>query len=266
MQLFGLQVDMLSMQGEGIILSNLSESRSASSNCFKGMTAEEFQVLRTNLHEKGVKLIAVSKMKTPSQILEVYQWGQRIFAENRVQDLIPKYNFLPKDIEWHMIGHLQKNKVKYIVPFISMIQSVDSLGLLQEIEKRATKAGRVIDFLFQLRIAREETKYGLSESDLMRLLESKEYRQMRHVRACGVMGIATLTEDERILRQEFRRLKAAFDNLRKNYFSDDVCFREISMGMSGDFEIAIEEGSTMVRLGTLIFGERLHSTFTPGEL
>lgn len=220
------------------------------------MQAEELKRLRANLQEKGVKLIAVSKMKTPAEILEVYNAGHKVFGENKVQDLVPKYNFLPRDIEWHMIGHLQKNKVKYIVPFITMIQSVDSFGLLQEIEKRAVKVGRVIDFLFQIYIAKEETKFGMSEKELAEILDSPAFRQLKHVRACGVMGIATLTDDMKLVRDEFRTLKNIFDRVKKKYFPDDEWFREISMGMSGDYQIAIEEGSTMVRIGTLIFGER----------
>lgn len=230
------------------------------------MQTEDVKRLQTNLKEKGVLLIAVSKFKSPSQILDVYNKGQRIFGENKVQDLVPKYEFLPKDIEWHMIGHLQKNKVKYIVPFVAMIQSVDSLALLQEIDKKAAKAGRVIDFLFQIYIAKEETKYGLSESELVEILESDAFRQMKHVRACGVMGIATLTDDMAEVRGEFRSLKKTFDRVKKKYFSADAHFKEISMGMSGDYLVAIEEGSTMVRLGTIIFGERPKAVFTRGEL
>jgi len=220
------------------------------------MQKEQLIRLRTNLQEKGAKLIAVSKMKTPAEILEVYESGQRIFGENKVQDLVPKYNFLPKDIEWHMIGHLQTNKVKYIVPFIAMIQSVDSFNLLQEINKRAEKVNRVIDILFQIRIAKEETKFGLKENELVEILSNPAFRKMKNVRACGVMGIATLTDDLKIVREEFRLLKNVFDRVKKKYFAADEGFREISMGMSGDYEIAIEEGSTMVRIGTLIFGER----------
>ncbi len=220
------------------------------------MQRQELIRLRTNLLEKGVKLIAVSKMKTPAEILEVYESGQRIFGENKVQDLVPKYDFLPKDIEWHMIGHLQTNKVKYIAPFVAMIESVDSFNLLHEINKRAAKVNRVIDFLFQVRIAKEETKFGLKEKELLEILDDPAFRQMKNVRACGVMGIATLTEDMEIVRDEFRLLKKAFDRVKKKYFSADEHFREISMGMSGDYEMAMEEGSTMVRIGTLIFGER----------
>lgn len=220
------------------------------------MQKEELIRLRTNLQEKGVKLIAVSKMKTPAEIIEVYESGQRIFGENKVQDLAPKYDFLPKDIEWHMIGHLQTNKVKYIAPFVAMIQSVDSFNLLLEINKRAVKANRVIDFLFQIRIAKEETKFGLDEKELAEILDNPFYRQMKNVRACGVMGIATLTDDMEIVRKEFQALKKIFDRVKKKHFAADEHFREISMGMSGDYELAIEEGSTMVRIGTLIFGER----------
>ena len=230
------------------------------------MQAEDFKRLLTNLKEKEVKLIAVSKTKTPTEILEVYHHGHKVFGENKVQELVPKYEYLPKDIIWHMIGHLQKNKVKYIASFITMIQSVDSLGLLQEINKRAAKVNRVIYFLFQVRIAKEETKFGLKEKELINILESPALKELKNVRACGVMGIATLTDDEKIVRDEFRLLKNTFDRIKKKYFSTDEHFNEISMGMSDDYEIAIEEGSTMVRVGTLIFGERLTHTFTREEL
>ncbi|MDZ4844541.1 MAG: YggS family pyridoxal phosphate-dependent enzyme [Chitinophagales bacterium] len=230
------------------------------------MQAEELKRLRTNLQEKGVELIAVSKFKSPVQILDVHDMEQRIFGENKVQELVSKYEFLPQDIQWHMIGHLQKNKVKYIVPFVTMIQSVDSFGLLQEINKKAAKVGRIIDFLFQIYIAKEETKFGLSEKELLDMLGSPEFLQMKNVRACGVMGIATLTEDENIVREEFRSLKKTFDKIKHDYFAANNDFKEISMGMSDDYEIAIEEGSTMVRLGTLIFGERATAVFTLGEL
>ena len=216
----------------------------------------EFKKLRTNLKEKGVKLIAVSKMKTPAEILEVYNQEQRIFGENKVQELVSKYEYLPKDIEWHMIGHLQKNKVKYIAPFIRMIQSVDSFGLLQEIEKRAARENRVIDFLFQIYIAKEETKFGLSESELTTILDNPIFKQLKNVRACGLMGLATQTEDRKVIRDEFKSLRKLFQQVKNNYFSNDENFKELSIGMSGDYQMAIEEGSTMVRLGTLIFGER----------
>jgi len=230
------------------------------------MQTADFNQLQTNLKEKGVELIAVSKFKSPSQIMQVYDKGQRIFGENKVQDLTPKHDYLPKDIQWHMIGHLQKNKVKYIVPFVAMIQSVDSFALLLEIDKKAAKAGRIIDFLFQIYIAREETKYGLSEQELTEILENAAFTQMKNVRACGVMGIATLTDDMKTVREEFRALKKTFERVKKQYFYAAAHFKEISMGMSGDYEIAVEEGSTMVRLGTIIFGERPKVIFTPGEL
>lgn len=230
------------------------------------MHTADFQRLRTNLQEKKVELIAVSKFKSPVQILDVYAQGQRIFAENKVQDLLPKYEYLPKDIQWHMIGHLQKNKVKYIVPFVAMIQSVDSFALLLEIEKKAAKAQRVIDFLFQMYIAKEETKYGLDEEELLAILDNPDFKRLRHVRPRGVMGMATQTDDRKVVREEFRALKKIFTRVKERYFSTDALFKEISMGMSGDYEIAIAEGSTMVRLGTVIFGERPGRVFTIGEL
>jgi hypothetical protein len=212
--------------------------------------------LLRELASKNVRLVAVSKTHPPERILEIYQQGQRIFGENRAQEMLEKHAALPADIEWHLIGHLQTNKVKYIAPFVSMIHSVDSLKLLQEIDKQAVKANRVIDCLLQFHIAQEETKFGLSEADGHEILSSQAFRQLKNVRVCGVMGMATFTDDEAQVRGEFRHLKAIFEKIKKEFFSDDPYFREISMGMSGDWRVAVEEGSTMVRIGSLIFGER----------
>ena len=197
-----------------------------------------------------VKLIVVSKMQSLQRIREVYAAGQRRFGENRVQDLIAKQPLLPKDIEWHFIGHLQTNKVKFIAPFVHVIQSIDSLKLLREIDKEALRNNRIIDCMLQLYIATEETKFGLDLTEARNLLSSEEFRALQHVRIIGLMGMATYTPDVALIQKEFRTLKGYFDALSKEYFPDDPGFREISMGMSGDYRIAIEQGSTMVRIGS----------------
>lgn len=203
-----------------------------------------------------ITLVAVSKTHPPERILEIYHQGQRIFGENRAQEMLEKHRALPADIEWHLIGHLQTNKVKLIAPFVRMIHSVDSLRLLQEIDKQALKNNRVIDCLLQFHIAQEETKFGLDENEARELLESDIFSQLKNVRICGVMGMATFTDDETQVRREFRLLKTIFEKLKKDFFPNDEHFREISMGMSGDWRLAVEEGSTMVRIGSLIFGTR----------
>jgi len=204
----------------------------------------------------NVQLIAVSKTKPVYAILEAYISEHKIFGENKVQELVSKYEQLPKDIEWHLIGHLQTNKVKYIAPFVSMIHSVDSLKLLKEINKQAEKNNRVIDCLLQFHIAEEETKFGLDLNEANELLHSNEFKQMQNVSIAGVMGMATFTENLQQVRKEFRQLHAIFSTLKNNYFQNNSSFKEISMGMSGDYKIAIEEGSTMIRVGSLLFGER----------
>ncbi|HRI60511.1 MAG TPA: YggS family pyridoxal phosphate-dependent enzyme [Saprospiraceae bacterium] len=211
------------------------------------------------LHElsaKNVALVAVSKTHPPGRIMDIYRVGQRIFGENRAQEMLEKHATLPADIEWHLIGHLQTNKVKYIAPFVRMIQSVDSLKLLQEIDRQAVKVNRVIDCLLQFYIAAEETKFGLDETEARALLSGDTFKNLKNVRVCGVMGMATFTDDEAQVRSEFRHLKSIFDQLKKEFFAGKPEFCEISMGMSGDWRIAVEEGSTMVRIGSLIFGER----------
>lgn len=215
-----------------------------------------YEALLKNLQSRGITLVAVSKTHPIERILDLYQRGQRDFGENRVQELLEKAPHLPTDIRWHLIGHLQTNKVRYIAPFIHMIHSVDSLRLLAEIEKQAAKAGRTIDCLLQFHIAEEETKFGLSEDEADALLQSQEYQAMRHVRICGVMGMATFTDNTDQVRAEFRHLRRIFERLRTTYFAGAPHFREISMGMSSDWEIAVEEGSTIVRIGSLIFGPR----------
>jgi len=186
----------------------------------------------------------------------LYAQGQRIFGENRVQELVEKYEALPKDIEWHLIGHLQTNKVKYIAPFVRMIHSVDSLKLLKEINKQAAKHERTIDCLLQMHIANEATKFGMNESEVIDLLNDTAFKNMQNIRITGVMGMATFTDDKSQVRNEFRQLKYIFNQLKRNFFMDNETFREISMGMSGDYQIAIAEGSTMVRIGSLLFGAR----------
>jgi PLP dependent protein len=201
----------------------------------------------------NVKLVAVSKTQPIEAIQALYQEGQRIFGENKAQELKDKAELLPKDIEWHFIGHLQSNKVKYIAPFIKLIHAVDSLDLLQEIDKQAAKNGRVIDCLLQFKIAVEETKFGLDWESANQLLASPVLPQLQHIRLVGVMGMGSFTEDKAAVRIEFQKLQSYFERLKNGFFAKQPDFKEISMGMSGDFPIAIEEGSTMVRIGTLLF-------------
>ncbi|MCX6334121.1 MAG: YggS family pyridoxal phosphate-dependent enzyme [Bacteroidia bacterium] len=204
----------------------------------------------------SVKLVAVSKTKPVTDILEAYRTGHRIFGENRVQEILAKKDKLPGDIEWHLIGHLQTNKVKLILPFISMIHSVDSFKLLKAIDHEAKKINRIVDCLLQFHIAEEETKFGFVKSEAVEMLESEEFIRLGSVRICGVMGMATYTDEISQVRKEFRTLSGYYKELKEKYFGQDPFFREISIGMSGDFRIAIEEGSTIVRIGSIIFGNR----------
>jgi len=206
---------------------------------------------------ENVKLVAVSKNHPAGVIREAYQAGQRIFGENRVQEILSKQPSLPTDIEWHMIGHLQTNKVRYIAPFISMIQSVDSLKLLKEISEQALNNRRVIDCLLQVFIASEETKFGFDEGELDDLLPIIQEGSLKGIRIRGLMGMASFTDDTGQIRREFKGLKSVFDKIRCEFFGEASGFNELSMGMSGDYLIAIEEGSTLVRIGTKIFGSRL---------
>jgi pyridoxal phosphate enzyme (YggS family) len=208
-----------------------------------------------------VKIVAVSKMMPVDRIMEAYQAGQRLFGENKMQEITDKHPLLPGDIRWHFIGHLQTNKVKYIAPFVDMIESVDSLKLLAEINKQAEKNNRRIKCLIQFHIATEESKFGLDLAEADALLNSLEYKEMRNVVICGVMGMASFIDDLTQVRNEFRNLKDIFNHLKMNYFSDIPAFCEISMGMTGDYAIAIEEGSTIVRIGTGIFGRVLSFEF-----
>lgn len=204
----------------------------------------------------GVKIIAVSKTMPVSAIQEAYDTGQRDFGENKAQEMMDKQRQLPPDITWHMIGHLQTNKVKLIIPFIHLIHSVDSLRLLSLINSEAVKAGRCINCLLQIFIASEETKFGLSHDEAKTLLSSDEYKSFRNIKITGLMGMATNTENRDLIRQEFQQLALIFSEFRESFFAGDPSFTELSMGMSGDYLIAVDAGSTMVRIGSLIFGER----------
>ena len=204
----------------------------------------------------NVTLVAVSKTKTAQVIQEAYDSGHKAFGENKVQEIIEKHSLLPKDIEWHFIGHLQSNKVKYIAPFVTLIHSVDSLKLLKEINKQGRKYERTIDCLLQFHIAQEESKYGLSLEDALEILGSDEFISFENISITGIMGMATFTSNQEQIREEFRTLENYFNVLKSHYFKFNNSFKHLSMGMSGDFKIAIEEGSTIVRVGSLIFGSR----------
>lgn len=216
---------------------------------------EKIQIVRAQL-PKDVKLICVSKFHSNESILEAYGVGERVFGESRAQELRQKQEALPKDIEWHFIGHLQKNKVKYITPFVTLIHSVDSEDLLLEINRCAEKNNRVINVLLQVHIAQEEQKFGFYEQELYDFFEKNTLSRFPFVRICGLMGMATFTDNETQIEREFENLSRIYQRVKVNYFSTDSAFCELSMGMSDDFPIAISHGSTMVRVGSLIFGER----------
>ncbi len=216
--------------------------------------AENIAAIEEQLQGKA-RLIAVTKTKPVEILQETYDAGFRRFGENKVQEMTAKYDALPKDIEWHMIGHLQSNKVKYMAPYVSMIHSVDQFKLLKEINKEAKKNDRVINCLLQIFIAEEETKFGLSETEAREILESEELASLNNIKIVGLMGMASNTDDNNKVRQEFRALKNMFESL-KSYDKENVEMKELSMGMSGDFPIAVEEGSTFVRVGSAIFGAR----------
>jgi hypothetical protein len=216
---------------------------------------ENLELLRRSVPE-NVKIVAVSKFHPVEQIREAYDGGQRIFGESRVQELVAKQAVLPDDIEWHFIGTLQRNKVKYIAPFIRLIHSLDSESLMSEIDKRGAENDRVIPCLLQIHIARETTKSGFAPQECADFLAEGRWRNYTHVQLSGVMGMATLTDDMAQIRSEFHLLKSLFDEWKQKYFADEPAFSEISMGMSDDYPIAIEEGSTMIRVGTRIFGKR----------
>ena len=216
--------------------------------------SENIKQLKSEIPE-NVLLVAVSKTKPNELVLEAYHSGQLDFGENYVQELVDKYQTLPKDIHWHFIGHLQSNKVKYIAPFVYMIHSVDSLKLLKEINKQAEKEHRIIDCLLQIYIAQEETKFGFDEIDCMVLLQSYEFQTLKHIRICGLMGMASNTNDTSQVAKEFQLIKNLFDKVSKSSLVSPA-FKYLSIGMSGDYELAIKHGSSLVRVGSLIFGKR----------
>jgi pyridoxal phosphate enzyme (YggS family) len=218
-------------------------------------------LFKREIESFNCKLIAVSKTHPVEKVQEAYDAGQRIFGENKVQEMVAKWEMLPKDIEWHLIGHLQTNKVKYIAHFVSLIHSVDSQKLLEEINKQAKKTNRKINCLLQIHIAEEETKFGLDENELLALIDSGLLSTLYHINIKGLMGIATLTEDKNQIIKEFKHLKNLFDSVKARMPLAEG-FNELSIGMSSDYKMAIEQGSTMVRIGTAIFGERNYSTTT----
>ena len=209
------------------------------------------------------KLIAVSKTHSPEKIMEAHDAGHRIFGENKVQELVPKYEALPKDIEWHLIGHLQTNKVKYVVPFVSLIHAVDSLKLIEEINKQGSKIKRVVPCLLQIHIATEETKFGFSENEVEEMIRAPMWGNFPYITITGLMGMATFTDNMAQVRLEFRKLRDFFEKLKASNLPSQFQLSELSMGMSSDYKIAVEEGSTMVRIGTAIFGQRNYQKANP---
>jgi pyridoxal phosphate enzyme (YggS family) len=217
--------------------------------------AANIEKLKQQLSQ-NIKLIAVSKTKPVESILEAYNSGQKAFGENKVQELVSKYEQLPKDIEWHLIGHLQSNKVKYIIPFVHLIHSIDSESLLLEVNKQAAKFNKIQQVLLQISIADEETKFGLDQNDLLKIIDKYISNDYPNITIVGLMGMATFTENEEKIANEFAGLKKLFDQVKLGYFKNQVSFNELSIGMSSDYEIAIKEGSTMIRVGSNIFGSR----------
>ena len=217
---------------------------------------ESIHSIQHELAPYNARLVAVSKTKPASLLMEAYDCGQRIFGENRVPELVEKAEALPKDIEWHFIGHLQRNKVKYIAPFVDLIHAVDSWKLLQEIDKRANANDRIIKVLLQFKIAQEDSKYGMADEEMYRFLDQENWQDLNHIVICGVMGMATFTNNQDQVRSEFEKLHGHFERLKSSHFVKNENFKEISMGMSGDYQLALETGSTMVRIGSSIFGAR----------
>lgn len=222
------------------------------------MIKENLKKIRATVPE-GVTLVAVSKTKPISDLQEAYDAGQRIFGENYPQEMRDKHEVLPQDIQWHFIGHLQTNKIKYIIPYVTLIHSIDTANLLEAVNKEAKKHDRVVDCLLQFHIALEETKFGLDLDEARQLLDSEAFKQMENVRICGVMGMGTFTDNMDEVRKEFKHLKSIFETLKKDYFANQPQFKEISMGMSEDYPIAIEEGATLIRVGSKIFGARVYN-------
>ena len=219
------------------------------------MIKDNLETVRESI-PSGVLLVAVSKTKPVADLQEAYDAGQRVFGENHALEMRDKHEVLPNDIDWHFIGHLQTNKIKYIIPFVRLIHSIDTFNLLQAVNKEAVKHDRVVDCLLQFHVAEEETKFGLSIEEAEEMLDSEAFKSLKNVRICGVMGMATNTDNQVQIRKEFHHLKEIFSTLKSKYFTDCEYFKEISMGMSHDYQLAIEEGSTMVRVGSMIFGER----------
>lgn len=217
--------------------------------------AEQISRLHQELPE-GVSLLAISKYQPIEALQEAYDAGQRMFGENHIQEMAAKAAALPKDIAWHFTGHVQTNKIKYMAPFVSLIHAVDSFRLLREIDKHAAKHERCIDCLLQIHIAQEETKYGLSVDECRQLLANEPWRELQHIRITGLMAMGSNTDDLEQVRNEFRKIKQLFDELKSTYFVDEPSFCQLSEGMTDDYPIAIEEGSTIVRIGSMIFGER----------
>lgn len=222
------------------------------------MIAENLNRVKAQL-QPHTELVAVSKYHPVEELQEAYDAGQRVFGESHVQELVAKHEVLPQDIRWHFIGHLQTNKVKYIVPFVSLIHSADSVKLLKEINKQGQKAEKVVDVLLQLHVAEEETKFGFAPNEVVEMLEGGEWREWKNVRIVGVMAMATNTDNEKQIADEFELVRLLFGQLKERFFAENGAFKEISMGMSGDYLIAQEHGSTLVRVGSMIFGERDYS-------
>jgi pyridoxal phosphate enzyme (YggS family) len=220
------------------------------------MITENIKKFKNQITSPTCKLVAVSKTKPKEDIEEAYAAGQRIFGENKAQEMQSKHDALPKDIEWHMIGHLQRNKVKYIAPFVDLIHSIDSLKLIKEIQKEGAKNERVINCLLQIHIAKEESKFGFDEEEIIELLNNQDFIECNNIRIVGLMGMATNTDNSDIVKKEFKSLKRLFDRIKEQYTSENIQMEELSMGMSGDYELAMEEGSTLVRIGSSIFGSR----------
>lgn len=224
-----------------------------------GKISDKLNEIKSELPD-DVCLVAVSKFHPISELQEAYDAGQRIFGESHVQELMAKAEALPKDIEWHFIGHLQTNKVKYIAPFIKLIHAVDTLKLLKEIDKQAKKCNRTIPCLLEMHLAKEESKYGFTPEALDEMLEEGEWSKLANIRIAGLMCMATNTDDSDVIHQEFHHARNIFDSVKERFFKNDDSFRELSMGMSHDYKIAVEEGTTMVRVGSKLFGERDYST------
>ncbi len=237
-----------------MIIAKAKKQKKSRNSLYNMSIAQNLFKIKSTLPE-NVTLVAVSKTKPISDLMEAYDAGQRIFGENKIQEMAEKWEAMPKDIEWHMIGHVQTNKVKFMAPFVSLIHGVDSLKLLEEINKQAKKNNRIIDCLLQIYIAEEETKFGLDEEELKEILASSTFQEMKNIRIVGLMGMATFTDNQEQIKKEFTHLKSIFDKLQP-LNTENCQLKTISMGMSGDYQLAIECGSTMVRIGSSIFGGR----------